>query len=144
MPAGSSSGGHCAGRVCRRRVGRARAPVARPPASRGTDSAGRGTARGSPTPLPCFPLLRLQLYKQYVDPEFTWSNFTLEEQAKVGGRRLGRREAVAVGVLTQVGGRQRRASHARHGACLQTNALLGAHPPLQVIVAPRSNNLMAS
>jgi dTDP-4-dehydrorhamnose reductase len=25
----------------------------------------------------------LELYKQYVDPEFTWSNFTLEEQAKV-------------------------------------------------------------
>ncbi len=25
----------------------------------------------------------LQLYKDYVDPDFTWSNFTLEEQAKV-------------------------------------------------------------
>lgn len=25
----------------------------------------------------------LQLYKDYIDPEFTWSNFTLEEQAKV-------------------------------------------------------------
>jgi 3,5-epimerase/4-reductase len=25
----------------------------------------------------------LELYKQYVDPELTWSNFTLEEQAKV-------------------------------------------------------------
>eukprot|EP00199_Chlamydomonas_sp_CCMP681_P002912 CAMPEP_0119105632 /NCGR_PEP_ID=MMETSP1180-20130426/3544_1 /TAXON_ID=3052 ORGANISM="Chlamydomonas cf sp, Strain CCMP681" /NCGR_SAMPLE_ID=MMETSP1180 /ASSEMBLY_ACC=CAM_ASM_000741 /LENGTH=308 /DNA_ID=CAMNT_0007090739 /DNA_START=13 /DNA_END=939 /DNA_ORIENTATION=- len=25
----------------------------------------------------------LELYKQYVDPEFTWSNFTVEEQAKV-------------------------------------------------------------
>jgi 3,5-epimerase/4-reductase len=25
----------------------------------------------------------LQLYKDYVDPEFTWSNFTIEEQAKV-------------------------------------------------------------
>jgi hypothetical protein len=25
----------------------------------------------------------LELYKQYIDPEFTWSNFTLEEQAKV-------------------------------------------------------------
>ena len=25
----------------------------------------------------------LQLYKDYVDPEFTWSNFTVEEQAKV-------------------------------------------------------------
>lgn len=24
-----------------------------------------------------------QLYKEYVDPEFTWSNFTVEEQAKV-------------------------------------------------------------
>jgi hypothetical protein len=25
----------------------------------------------------------LEMYKQYIDPEFTWSNFTLEEQAKV-------------------------------------------------------------
>lgn len=25
----------------------------------------------------------LELYKQYVDPEITWSNFSLEEQAKV-------------------------------------------------------------
>jgi hypothetical protein len=25
----------------------------------------------------------LELYKQYIDPEFTWSNFSLEEQAKV-------------------------------------------------------------
>jgi hypothetical protein len=25
----------------------------------------------------------LELYKQYVDPEFTYSNFSLEEQAKV-------------------------------------------------------------
>lgn len=25
----------------------------------------------------------LQLYKDYVDPEFTWTNFTVEEQAKV-------------------------------------------------------------
>jgi hypothetical protein len=25
----------------------------------------------------------LELYKQYVDPEFTWQNFTVEEQAKV-------------------------------------------------------------
>ena len=25
----------------------------------------------------------LQLYKDYIDPEFTWSNFSLEEQAKV-------------------------------------------------------------
>jgi 3,5-epimerase/4-reductase len=25
----------------------------------------------------------LQLYKDYVDPEFTWQNFSLEEQAKV-------------------------------------------------------------
>lgn len=25
----------------------------------------------------------VQLYKQYVDEEFTWSNFTVEEQAKV-------------------------------------------------------------
>jgi hypothetical protein len=25
----------------------------------------------------------LELYKQYIDPEFTWSNFTIEEQAKV-------------------------------------------------------------
>jgi hypothetical protein len=23
------------------------------------------------------------MYKQYIDPDFTWSNFTLEEQAKV-------------------------------------------------------------
>jgi len=25
----------------------------------------------------------LEMYKKYIDPEFTWSNFTLEEQAKV-------------------------------------------------------------
>jgi 3,5-epimerase/4-reductase len=25
----------------------------------------------------------LQLYKDYIDPDFTWSNFTVEEQAKV-------------------------------------------------------------
>ena len=25
----------------------------------------------------------LQLYKDYIDPEFTWKNFTVEEQAKV-------------------------------------------------------------
>lgn len=25
----------------------------------------------------------LQLYKDYVDPDFSWSNFTVEEQAKV-------------------------------------------------------------
>lgn len=25
----------------------------------------------------------LELYKQYIDPDFTWSNFTVEEQAKV-------------------------------------------------------------
>lgn len=25
----------------------------------------------------------LELYKQYIDPEFTWKNFSLEEQAKV-------------------------------------------------------------
>ena len=25
----------------------------------------------------------LELYKQYIDPEFKWSNFTVEEQAKV-------------------------------------------------------------
>ena len=25
----------------------------------------------------------LQMYKDHVDPEFTWSNFTVEEQAKV-------------------------------------------------------------
>jgi hypothetical protein len=25
----------------------------------------------------------LELYKQYIDPEFSWSNFSLEEQAKV-------------------------------------------------------------
>lgn len=25
----------------------------------------------------------LELYKQYIDPEFTWQNFTIEEQAKV-------------------------------------------------------------
>ena len=23
------------------------------------------------------------MYKDYIDPEFTWSNFTIEEQAKV-------------------------------------------------------------
>ena len=31
----------------------------------------------------------LQLYKDYVDPEFEWSNFTVEEQAKVGRRCSG-------------------------------------------------------
>lgn len=31
----------------------------------------------------------LQLYKDYIDPEFTWSNFTLEEQAKVCGVTMG-------------------------------------------------------
>jgi hypothetical protein len=25
----------------------------------------------------------LELYKEYIDPEFTWANFTVEEQAKV-------------------------------------------------------------
>ena len=25
----------------------------------------------------------LELYKQYIDPEFKWTNFTVEEQAKV-------------------------------------------------------------
>ena len=25
----------------------------------------------------------LQLYKDYIDPDFTWQNFTVEEQAKV-------------------------------------------------------------
>lgn len=25
----------------------------------------------------------LQLYKDYIDPDFTWSNFNIEEQAKV-------------------------------------------------------------
>ena len=25
----------------------------------------------------------MELYKQYIDPEFTWQNFTVEEQAKV-------------------------------------------------------------
>lgn len=25
----------------------------------------------------------LQMYKDYIDPDFTWSNFTVEEQAKV-------------------------------------------------------------
>ena len=25
----------------------------------------------------------LQMYKDYIDPEFSWSNFTVEEQAKV-------------------------------------------------------------
>ena len=25
----------------------------------------------------------LQLYKDYIDPEFTWANFSVEEQAKV-------------------------------------------------------------
>ena len=25
----------------------------------------------------------LELYKQYVDPDFAWSNFSIEEQAKV-------------------------------------------------------------
>ncbi len=25
----------------------------------------------------------MELYKQYIDPEFKWSNFTIEEQAKV-------------------------------------------------------------
>jgi 3,5-epimerase/4-reductase len=30
-----------------------------------------------------FVLQILQLYKDYIDPDFTWSNFTVEEQAKV-------------------------------------------------------------
>lgn len=25
----------------------------------------------------------LELYKEYIDPEFTWANFSVEEQAKV-------------------------------------------------------------
>jgi len=25
----------------------------------------------------------LEMYKEYIDPEFTWSNFSVEEQAKV-------------------------------------------------------------
>jgi 3,5-epimerase/4-reductase len=25
----------------------------------------------------------LQMYKDHIDPEFTWKNFTVEEQAKV-------------------------------------------------------------
>ncbi len=25
----------------------------------------------------------LELYKEYIDPEFSWSNFSIEEQAKV-------------------------------------------------------------
>ena len=25
----------------------------------------------------------LQMYKEYIDPEFNWSNFSVEEQAKV-------------------------------------------------------------
>ena len=25
----------------------------------------------------------MELYKQYIDPEFSWQNFTVEEQAKV-------------------------------------------------------------
>ena len=25
----------------------------------------------------------LELYKKYIDPEFTWKNFSLEEQAKI-------------------------------------------------------------
>lgn len=25
----------------------------------------------------------MELYKQYIDPEFTWANFNIEEQAKV-------------------------------------------------------------
>jgi hypothetical protein len=31
----------------------------------------------------CGALQILELYKQYIDPEFKWDNFTLEEQAKV-------------------------------------------------------------
>lgn len=31
----------------------------------------------------CCVLQILQLYKDYIDPEFSWSNFTVEEQAKV-------------------------------------------------------------
>ena len=33
----------------------------------------------------CCPPTRscLQLYKDYIDPDFTWSNFSVEEQAKV-------------------------------------------------------------
>ncbi len=31
----------------------------------------------------CYCAQILQLYKDYIDPEFTWSNFSVEEQAKV-------------------------------------------------------------
>lgn len=31
----------------------------------------------------CALLQILQLYKDYIDPDFTWQNFTVEEQAKV-------------------------------------------------------------
>lgn len=43
-----------------------------------------------PPPPSCYPLVYppphtqiLQLYKDYIDPDFTWANFTVEEQAKV-------------------------------------------------------------
>ena len=41
--------------------------------------------RGSDMPVVIPPrcLQILQMYKDYIDPEFKWSNFTIEEQAKV-------------------------------------------------------------
>lgn len=40
------------------------------------------TPFGSCLPCCCCAQI-LQLYKDYIDPEFTWSNFSVEEQAKV-------------------------------------------------------------
>jgi hypothetical protein len=48
------------------------------------DSAPHGCLRKQSSSVRAFCVLQiLQLYKDYIDPEFTWSNFTVEEQAKV-------------------------------------------------------------
>lgn len=101
----------------------------------------------------------LQLYKDYVDPEFEWSNFTVEEQAKVGRRCSG---SAMRGWEWQLAGWWAR-PHQRPGyehccgwgpkagslhfafACpglLVAHPARPAQPAAQVIVAPRSNNLL--
>lgn len=61
-------------------------------------------------PCPCTGLLRycqiLELYRQYIDPEFAWSNFTVEEQAKVivAPRSNNLLDTTRVGLLPRVCG----------------------------------------
>ena len=38
---------------------------------------------GTPPCAPSSLIQILEMYKEYIDPEFTWSNFSVEEQAKV-------------------------------------------------------------